>query len=281
MQPQRIAVVHPGAMGAAIARAIAGNDHHVGWCRTGRSPQTSKRARGLQAFDELSDLAAWARAVISVVPPHAAVEMARAVLGCGFAGVYVDANAIAPTTARQIQQLVEDAGCLYVDGGIIGPPPTTPAGSRLYLARGSAARQAASDIAALFEGSTFEAPVLDDSLGPTAASALKMVYAAWTKGGAALLLATARAAEALGVMAALEQEWQRSLPETPARLERTKGAAGPKAWRYVGEMLEIARAFEDAGQTGGFHRAAAEVYEQLAAAHRHRAGGPREAGPEA
>ena len=102
-------------------------------------------------------------------------------------------------------------------------------------------------------------------MGPHAASALKMVFAAWTKGSAAMLLATARAAEGLGVMEALEAEWEQSMPDLLARLERIRGAVVPKAWRWVGEMLEISSAFESAGEPGGFHRSAAEVYERIAA----------------
>jgi hypothetical protein len=38
----------------------------------------------------------------------------------------------------------------------------------------------------------------------------------------------------------------------------------PKAWRYVGEMKEIAATFEAAGLPAGFHNAAAEICERLA-----------------
>ena len=44
---------------------------------------------------------------------------------------------------------------------------------------------------------------------PVSASALKMTYAAWTKGTAALLLAIEATAEANGVAAALHAEWAR------------------------------------------------------------------------
>jgi hypothetical protein len=87
-----------------------------------------------------------------------------------------------------------------------------------------------------------------------------MVYAAWTKGTAALLLAIREVAEAEGVEETLLTEWQESIPELPERSRRAAAAADSKGWRWVGEMEEIARTFETAGQPGGFHQAAAEVY---------------------
>ncbi len=253
-----VGVLHPGAMGAAVAHAIASNGHDVAWCNANRSAETAHRASGLREFSSLLDLTTWADTIISVVPPHAAIAVAREAAGGGFQGVYVDANAISPATAATVRATVEKSGATYIDGGIIGPPPTKPAGSRLYLAG-----ERAPEVAALFEGSTFEAPVLKN-MGDFAASALKMVYAAWTKGSAAMLLATAETANNLGVLDALKSEWQHSTPEIAARYERTSSAVLPKAWRYVGEMLEIAATFESAGQPGDFHSAAAKVYQRVA-----------------
>lgn len=271
-QQRRVAVLHPGAMGAAIAHALKANNHDAAWCRQGRSPATTHRASGLREFTTLLDLAQWADTIISVVPPHAAIATARDAAGVGFQGLYVDANAISPATAATVRATVEQSGATYVDAGIIGPPPTgkdtSQATSRLYLAG-----DRAQDVAALFTNSPFDAPILDT--GPYAASALKMVYAAWTKGSAAMLLATADAAESLGVLDALKQEWQLSVPEAAARHERTQRAVTPKAWRYVGEMLEIASTLESVGQPAGFHQAAAKVYQHIADQN------PRDANPTA
>jgi 3-hydroxyisobutyrate dehydrogenase-like beta-hydroxyacid dehydrogenase len=256
-QHRRVGVLHPGAMGAAIAHALKANDHDAAWCRAGRSPATAHRASGLREFQTLLDLAQWADTIISVVPPHAAIATARDTAGVGFRGLYVDANAISPATAATVRATVEQSGATYIDGGIIGPPPTGDQTSRLYLAG-----DRAPDVAALFKNSAFEAPIL--GTGPYAASALKMVYAAWTKGSAAMLLATAHAADSLGVLDALKEEWQHSAPDVAARHERTEKAVAPKAWRYVGEMLEIASTLESVGQPAGFHQAATKVYQHIA-----------------
>ncbi len=57
---------------------------------------------------------------MSICPPHAALDVARAV--SGFEGTYVDANAISPATARKVAAVIERGGASYVDGGIIGAP---------------------------------------------------------------------------------------------------------------------------------------------------------------
>ena len=191
------------------------------------------------------------------MPPGAAVELARAVVATGFGGVYVDANAIAPSTVAAIDGIVTERGGQLVDGGLVGPPAERPGTTRLYL---SGAR--AETVAGLFAAGPLEARVIGDE--PGAASALKMCYAAYTKGTAALLLAVVALAEATGVAAALSVEWERSQRDLPDRVAATARGSAPKAWRWVGEMEEIASTFADAGLPDGFHRAAADVFGRLA-----------------
>jgi hypothetical protein len=132
------------------------------------------------------------------------VDVARSVTR--FAGIYVDANAVSPATARTIAALVGR----YVDGGIIGSPPHNLGTARLYLSGSEA-----TTIAGLFAGSVVEARVV--SADPSAASAVKMAYAAWTKGTSALLLAVRCVARAEGVEETLIDEWRTSLPQLPAQ----------------------------------------------------------------
>jgi hypothetical protein len=190
-----------------------------------------------------------------VCPPHGALALAREVAGHGFEGVFVDANAIAPETARSVGRTVEKAGASFVDGGIIGPPPVEAGRSRLYL---SGVREA--EVAALFAGSNLETIAMRAPAG--AASALKACYAAWTKGATALLAGVRALAESEGVEAALLAEWKLSQPGADKRSEAVTLQAR-KAWRWVGEMEEIAASFESVGLPGGFHLAAAELYKRL------------------
>ncbi|HEY6762066.1 MAG TPA: DUF1932 domain-containing protein [Baekduia sp.] len=248
-----IGILHPGAMGAVVGGELARAGHRVCWASAGRSLDTAERARaaGLVDAGDVAGVLAQSDIIMSICPPHAALEVAR---DCaGHRGVFVDANAVAPATARQVAAA---AGGVTVDGGIIGAPPTHPGTTRLYLS-GDADKAAV--VAALFTGTNVEAVVLtgDDAV---AASALKMAYAAWTKGAAALLLAVERAARELGVDAALHAEWARSLPEVEGRLAAAEASAASKGWRWIAEMEEVAATFAAAGVPDGFHRAAAAIY---------------------
>ena len=252
-----IGVLHPGEMGAAVAAGLVRAGHTVLWASEGRSDATRERAAraGLTDGSTVAAVADRSDVLLSVCPPHAAVAVAESV--AGFRGRYVDANAVSPATARAIAAIAEGGGATAVDGGIVGPPPHEAGTTRLFLSGGDA-----EDVAALFAGTALEAQVLDGD--PTAASALKMAYAAWTKGSQALLLAIDEAARRLGVDEALRDEWRRSQPDLPDRLARAEDAAAAKGWRWVAEMEEIAATLRAAGLPDGFHRAAAEVYRDSA-----------------
>src|SRR5512140_2891707 len=171
-----IAVLHPGEMGAAIGAGLAARGHRVLWASADRGDASRRRAQtcGLEDAGTLERAVRAADVVFSVCPPHAALDLARAVAACGFGGVYIDANAVSAETTRAVGRLVEAAGASYVDAGIIGPPPLPGASVRLYVC-GSRAAQ----IVALFEGCIMQAIALEGPIG--AASALKICYAAWNK----------------------------------------------------------------------------------------------------
>ncbi len=253
---QRIGLIHPGAMGASVG-AAASRNHTVLWASQGRSESTGVRARkaNLEDVGTVAELVKASAIVLSVCPPHAAEDLANEVVQLGFTGLYVDGNAISPDRTRIIQKIVESAGADYVDGGIIGGPAwSEEAGTHLYL---SGPR--AEEVAACFAGSPLQTPVISDLIG--AASALKMGYAAYTKGSTALLTSILGMVEKEGVRADLAGQWGDTFTEQTVRRVCANTA---KAWRFVGEMHEIAATFRGAGLPGGFHQAAAEVYERLA-----------------
>jgi len=253
-----IGVLHPGEMGSAVAAAAVTGGARVLWAAAERGAQTHRRAEraGLEDAGTLEALVRQSDVVVSVCPPHAALDVARAVAARRFTGTYVDANAVSPATARNIGAVVGSAGATFVDGGIVGPPPHRPGTTRLYLSGPEAGRAAAP-----FAGSPLEVITLDGP--PGAASALKMAYAAWTKGSAALLMAVRALAAAEQVDDALLREWAQSQPDLTARSEAAARGSAPKAWRWIGEMEEIAATFAAAGLPDGFHRAAADVYQRL------------------
>jgi 3-hydroxyisobutyrate dehydrogenase-like beta-hydroxyacid dehydrogenase len=249
-----VGLLHPGEMGAAVGRCLTAAGHRVLWAPEGRSPASAARAAaaGLTAASGgLAGLVRQADVIISVCPPHAAAGLARQV--AGFGGVYTDANAVSPATAREIARIVEAGGASYVDGGIIGTPPVAPGFIRLYL---SGAR--AGEVQRLFAGGPVDARMIGGDAGT--ASAVKMAYASWTKGSAALLLAARALAHAEGVEETLLTEWDVSQPGLAERSARATGSAAAKGWRWVAEMEEIAASMAAAGLPDGFHRAAAEIY---------------------
>ncbi len=251
-----VGVLHPGAMGATVAHALAANGHRVFWSHASRSAQTRSRAEaaGAEGCASLGDLCDRSEVIVSVCPPESAGKLAEEVAAHGFSGLYADVNAIAPQRATEISKHFPGR---YVDGGIIGPPAVTRDTTRLYLS-GPRARE----VHQLFDQSALEPVVMTDD--ETAASALKMCYASWTKGSAALLLNTRALAEALGIGDSLEEEWARSQAGTLERANATIAGTAPKAWRFTGEMDEIAATFAAADLPDGFHRGAADFYERLA-----------------
>lgn len=259
MTKRRIGILHPGQMGVTVGAAARAAGAWVGWASDGRSEDSRGRAEGagLEDCDTLERLAEASDVLISVCPPGAAAQLAERVAAVGFTGIFTDANAVSPETARLVGQIVEGGGASFVDGGLIGPPALKEGTTRFYLSGTEAPT-----VAAAFGGSVLAAVAIGRAAG--AASALKMCYAAYTKGSTALLMAIRALAAAEGVDTALMQEWALSQQGLEARSERAVRNNAFKAWRFAGEMLEISATFEAAGLPGGFHQAASDVYERLA-----------------
>ncbi|MGO9560786.1 MAG: DUF1932 domain-containing protein [Acidimicrobiales bacterium] len=248
-----IGLLHPGEMGAAIGAALVRAGSEVKWASEGRSSASVRRATaaGLVDATTVAAIVESCDFIVSVCPPSGALGVARRV--SGFRGLYLDANAIAPRTARAVAAVIEGGGGRYVDGVIIGAPPSRTNSTRLYLSGASAdeARDA-------FAGTPVDARLISDD--QAAASALKMCFAAWTKGTAALLLDIRALAIAEGVEEPLLAEWESSMPELSSRSLQAARQAATKGWRWVGEMDEIADTFQSAGLPDGFHRAASDIY---------------------
>jgi 3-hydroxyisobutyrate dehydrogenase-like beta-hydroxyacid dehydrogenase len=242
-----VGLLHPGEMGAAVGAELKRAGKTVLWASEGRSEATRARAEeaGLDELGTVDELRRSSEVILSICPPHAALDVAHSV--AGFEGLYLDANAVAPATVREI------TGLRCVDGGIVGAPPRHPTTTHLYLSGPDAPA-----VAELFDGTGVVCRVVSDEVG--AASALKLAYAAWTKGTAALLLAIDSFARTEGVSDALSEEWHESLPHLSDALVRAERSAAAKGWRWVGEMEEIAAAFQADDLPRGFHEAAAEVF---------------------
>jgi 3-hydroxyisobutyrate dehydrogenase-like beta-hydroxyacid dehydrogenase len=172
----KIGILYPGEMGISIAASAINNGHQVYWPSQARSDKTRARAEkyDLIKIDSLSQFCQTCEAIISICPPHAAEEVAQSVIGAGFKGLYLDANAISPQRAIKLGQIMEANKIQFVDGGIIGGPAWTPKETWLYLSG-----ERAGEIADCFPNGPLETKIIGNEIGK--ASALKMCYAAYTK----------------------------------------------------------------------------------------------------
>src|SRR5438067_91649 len=223
-------------MGAAVGAVLRARGHRVVWASEGRSDETRARARaaGLEDVGSPAEVAR-SEVVFSICPPHAALDVAR--LGL-FAGIYVDANAISPARVREV---VQAAGGDAVDGGIVGSPPRESGTTRFYLSGPNAAA-----VAELFAGSVLDARVVSDEIGD--ASAVKMAYAGWTKGTAAMLLAIRELARVAGAEetmrdgAAAFHAGLDAIPENLPATEKIREALRSHL-RVVADQLDVATVF--------------------------------------
>jgi 3-hydroxyisobutyrate dehydrogenase-like beta-hydroxyacid dehydrogenase len=235
-------------MGAGVGRLLRESGLRVVTTLAGRGERTRERAAaaGMEDVGSLGAVVREADVLLSILPPGRALELAEAV-GRDAGPLYADCNAISPATARLIGAAV---GGRYVDAGIIGGPSAP----RIYASGPHAAELTALPL---------DVRSLGGEIGQ--ASALKMCYAALTKGLSALITESMVAADANGVTAALRDELADSQRQFLAGSDRLPGVV-PKAYRWVAEMEEIAATFEEAGMTPRMLLGAADVYRQVEAA---------------
>jgi 3-hydroxyisobutyrate dehydrogenase-like beta-hydroxyacid dehydrogenase len=255
----KIGILHPGEMGISIAASAISGGHQVYWASEHRSDKTHQRATEQNLIDtqSISELCKVCNVIICVCPPHAAEAVAGQVAEAGFGGFYLDANAISPERVRKMDKLMLEKRIHFIDGGIIGGPAWKPGATWLYLSG-----RHAEVIVECFGNGPLETSIIGNEVGK--ASALKMCYAAYSKGTTALIAAVLATAESLGVRQELSNQWEFDDPGLSERLTRRAMRSIAKAWRFEGEMREIASTFRDAGLPNGFHEAAAEVYHRMA-----------------
>lgn len=254
----KIGILHPGEMGVSIAASAINSKNEVYWVSQGRSEKTRLRAeqQRLIELSSVEQLCQTCEIIMSVCPPHVAEEVASSVLEAGFKGLYLDANAIAPQRATELGTQMDEAGVHFVDGGIIGGPAWEPDETWLYLSGEHAPK-----IAACFSNGLLETKIIGTGIGK--ASALKMCYAAYSKGTTALLAAIVAAAESLDVRQELYTHWDRDSKGFSGQVGQRVSRVTAKAWRFEGEMREIALTLQEAGIPDGFHNAAAEIYHRM------------------
>ena len=255
MSARRIALISPGAMGSAVARRLTDAGHEVLTSLAGRSPASRERAQAAGMHDALDTELATCDMILSIVPPADAEALVERFMPhlqkLARKPLFVDANALNPTSKKKLAARLAQAGCDMVDGGIIGPPPTGGPRITTTFLSGRRARDAM-----ILDVPGCGAEVLEGDVG--AASALKMCYGGINKGVVGLASALMRAAARHGAADALRSEMQRSMPDLFIRYQRQVPDMIPKAYRWVAEMEEIA-AFLGADDVDG-----AQLFEGMA-----------------
>lgn len=258
MANARIGLLHPGAMGSTLGQSLVAGGHRVVWAGDGRSEASKKRASDSQFEDvgSAGDLVKNSDYIFSVCPPHSALDVAKTISKENFTGTFIDCNAVSTETTYATQKVIEGAGASFVDGGIIGPPARRAGSTRLYLSG-----TMAPDIVPLLAQGLLPAIAISDKPGD--ASVLKMAYASYTKGHSALLLLSRALASSAGIEDHLLKEWALSQPRLEQLCETEGAVAASKAWRFNGEMREIASTMKSASLPPQFHEGAAEIYDRL------------------
>jgi 3-hydroxyisobutyrate dehydrogenase-like beta-hydroxyacid dehydrogenase len=259
-----IGVIAMGEMGSGVARRLRERGATVITQLAGRSAASAARAEKAGALPVSTDeeFVRQSDFILSIVPPGDAVALAErlapAIKRAGRKTIYVDCNAVSPQTAERIGEVLQDTGCIYVDAGIIGPPPSAT-GRTIFYASGPGAKD--------FERLAAHGLTIRVMEGPNgAASAMKLSYAGITKGctaiGSAMMLASTRG----GTADALLQELSESQPMLLNWMRGFVSRMPPKAYRWVAEMEEIAQFQEDDPAARDIYLGIARFYEQIAAA---------------
>lgn len=264
MQIRNVGVVSPGDMGQAIAGRLRESGLNVIVALDGRSERTRTLAREAALTDcgSMEKLVATCELVISVINPGEALNVSReaaaAISKTGRRIAFADLNAVSPQTARDADRMIREAGGVFIDGGIIGPPPRTDRDKpRIYVSGPDAY------LMEQISHPNLLIRVMSERIGD--ASGVKMCYAAMTKGTTALAVELLVAARELGVEQALEKELRESRNDVFEWQMRNIAVMPPKAYRWVPEMQEIAKTFGELGLTRRIFEGATDVYAMVAA----------------
>ena len=250
-------------MGQAIAGRLKAAGLNVNTPLEGRSERTKAlaRAAGITDSGSMEKLVATCELVISVINPGESLNVVRQVAAAmkktGRKIAFADLNAVSPQTARDADRIIRDAGGMFIDGGIIGPPPRGEKDKpRIYVSGPDAY------LMEQINHPNLLIRVMSERIGD--ASGVKMCYAAMTKGTTALAVELLVAARKLGVEQALEKELRDSRADVFDWQMKTLPSVPPKAYRWVPEMQEIAKTFGELGMTRRIFEGATDMYAMMA-----------------
>ena len=258
-----IAVIAPGAMGSAVGARLVEGGCDVVTSLKDRSEASAARATRAGMRPVTDSEIARAAIILSIVPPSDALALAGRLApklrAASPKPLYIDCNAVSSATAKSVAELIAATGCPFADGGIIGGPPKAGYdGPSIYV---SGIPGSATDAVAQLARSGLRIRPLDGPVG--AASALKMSYAAITKGLTGIASAAILAASRHGAADALYAELSASQKAILPAITRSVPDMFDKAYRFVGEMEEIG-AHSERASTAMIYRGMAQLYQEFA-----------------
>lgn len=254
-----VAIVGAGEMGSAVGALLRvhGLDVITNLSDRGARSKALAKAAGMRDVGNDGSLVREANLILSILPPSYAISFAETVAAAlnatGANVLFADCNAISPETTRRVEGIVVAAGSSFVDAGILGPPARKDSSKTFFYASGEGATR-------LAELADFglQVKAIGDVVGH--ASAIKMCYAAITKGLWALATETLVASRALGIEEPFMAEFQDSQADLHTKFKNNIPGIPPKAERWVPEMEEIAATFHSVGLTPRILEGAADMY---------------------
>ncbi|MED5579869.1 MAG: NAD(P)-binding domain-containing protein [Nitrospinota bacterium] len=256
-----IGILSPGDMGHSVGKEFKENGFSIVTCLKGRSSLTKNYAKsvGFVSLKTYREVLEESDIVFSILPPKKsftlANQIAKEMTKVKSNPIYVDCNAISPKNARKINKTITEAGCAFIDSGIIGPPPRNTNITKFYVSGLQL------DKLKVLETKRIKICPIGREVGR--ASAMKMCYASLTKGTRALHAAVITVAEKLGLSEELKKEFLFSQKEIYEMMQKTQPRLPSVSGRWIGEMEEIADTFKEEGISPFFHLAAASIYKMM------------------
>ena len=261
MRTLTIGIISPGDMGHAVAEVLHSTGCRVVTILNGRSELTKIRAKrsNMEDLGNLHEVVSVSDFIFSIMPPEEAESFAKKVAkvinDSDSSPVFVDCNAVSPSTTLSIAEVIVGSGAKFLNVGIIGPPPGKGLKTRFY-----ASGRDANLLQFINQNDIKLVLVGDDVLK---ASAIKMCYAALTKCTMTLHASVLITAELLGISKEVQTEIRASQPFHWDAMHKRVSAFACDAGRWAGEMDQIADTFASVGVTPYLHKGAADIFRLL------------------
>lgn len=261
MKNFRVGIISAGDMGHAVARELFQRGHTTLTIVENRTDLTKDRASrsNMKVVSGMKQLLDNSDFVFSIMPPDQAYEFAASFVAALKLSrdlpVFVDCNAISPETTLSMNELISGVGGKMIKVGIIGPPPGMNTPTKFYASGENAILIdfiAGGDIQFLNLGSNL-----------IYASAIKICYAALTKGVMALQSSALIAAELLGVGEELQDELKDSQNFHWRLIEKRVSRLACDAGRWAGEMDQISETYKMLGLTPNLHKGVGDIFRLL------------------